>query len=179
MDWARTSSIWRWTAITGRGNISDSSFVHAARLGHLMFVSLGGQIVAVDSRTNDRGTGGEMLWQAYPLGRFPMATPRMSPGRSGRRAVVFDTWSGRRRIPGNVGPVVGSLGPATPGGIVFQEQNDLKCVDPLSGETLWTRTDVPAGCELFGDQELVFAADVERACGARVPHDRRPTAGRA
>lgn len=137
----------------------DSSFVHAARLGHLVIVSLGGQIVAVDSRESDRG-GGEELWQAYPLGRFAMTTPRMTSNRTGRRAIVFDTWSARRRISGGAAPVVGSLGPATPGGIVFQEQNELKCVDPLSGETLWMRTDVPAGCELFGDGELVFAAEV-------------------
>ena len=32
---------------------------------------------------------------------------------------------------------VGSLGPVTPRGVVFQEQNQLKCVDPLSGELLW------------------------------------------
>jgi hypothetical protein len=36
----------------------------------------------------------------------------------------------------------------------------VKCVDPLSGNTLWTRTDLPPGCELFGDDEYVFAADV-------------------
>ena len=53
----------------------DSSFVHAARLGHLVIVSLGGQILAVDSRENERGVGGDVLWQAYPLGRFPVTTP--------------------------------------------------------------------------------------------------------
>jgi outer membrane protein assembly factor BamB len=137
------------------GQNRDSGYVHAARLGHLVIVSLGGQIVAVDSRESERGAGGEVLWQAYPLGRFPMANPRVTTS-SGRRA-VFDTLSGRstRRS----GPAQGGLGPATPGGIVFQEQNELKCVDPLSGETLWMRSDLPAGCELFGDGELVLAAD--------------------
>ncbi|MEX0642637.1 MAG: PQQ-binding-like beta-propeller repeat protein, partial [Pirellulales bacterium] len=138
----------------------NNSFVHAARLGHLVIVSLGGQIVAVDSSQAEHGASGEVLWQAYPLGRFPIVAPRALAVRGGRRAVVFDTWSGRNRNSSAAAPVAGSLGPATPGGIVFQEQNELKCVDPLSGETLWMRTDVPAGCELFGDRELVFAADV-------------------
>jgi hypothetical protein len=53
-----------------------------------------------------------------------------------------------------------SLGPVVPNGVVFHEADNLKCVDPLSGELLWSRSDVPAGCELFGDQELVFAAEV-------------------
>jgi hypothetical protein len=37
----------------------------------------------------------------------------------------------------------------------------LTCVDPLTGETLWTRNDpkIPRRCELFGDDEFVFAAD--------------------
>jgi hypothetical protein len=76
-----------------------------------------------------------------------------------RSRPVYHALSDRKRMPGPVGTVVGSLGPATPRGVVFQEQNQLKCVDPLSGETLWTRSDIPAGCELFGDSEFVFAAD--------------------
>ena len=56
----------------------------------------------------------------------------------------------------------------------FQEQDQLKCVDPLSGELLWARTDIPAGCELFGDMEYVFAADV----GGRVAHVIRMVDGR-
>jgi len=43
---------------------------------------------------------------------------------------------------------------------VFQDQDELKCVGPLNGVTLWARNDVPVGCELFGDSELAFAADV-------------------
>ena len=67
---------------------------------------------------------------------------------------------GRKRLHGTPGAALGSLGPVTPRGVVFQDDNELKCVDPISGTTLWTRTDVPIGCELFGDGELVFAADL-------------------
>jgi hypothetical protein len=57
--------------------------------------------------------------------------------------------------------MVASLGPVTPRGIVFQDQQQLRCADPLSGETLWSRSDVPIGSELFGDDEFVLAADPE------------------
>jgi hypothetical protein len=63
-------------------------------------------------------------------------------------------------LNGTPGAALGSLGPVTPRGVVFQDDDELKCVDPISGATLWTRTDVPLGCELFGDGELVFAADL-------------------
>ena len=53
------------------------------------------------------------------------------------------------------------LGPVTPNGIVFQEQQLLRCVDPLSGETLWLCDDVPMGSELFGDGNFLVAANVD------------------
>jgi outer membrane protein assembly factor BamB len=63
-------------------------------------------------------------------------------------------------MTGGVSAGIGALGPATPRGVVFQEQDALKCVDPLTGDQLWARADIPTGCELFGDMEYVFAADV-------------------
>jgi hypothetical protein len=58
--------------------------------------------------------------------------------------------------------------------VVFQEQEQLKCVDPLSGEVLWMRSGMPAGCELFGDEELLLVADI----GGRVAHAIRMIDGR-
>jgi hypothetical protein len=41
--------------------------------------------------------------------------------------------------------------------VCFQLFRDLAAVDPLSGELLWCRHDLPPGCEFFGDDEYVFA----------------------
>jgi hypothetical protein len=136
----------------------DSSFVQAARLGHLLFVSLNGRILAIESQSGGSGGHVEVLWQAHPLGRFPVARTQ---GRSRRRADIYAPWSSRKRISGGLDPVVGVIGPATPRGVVVQEQDEVKCLDPLSGETLWSRTGVPIGCELFGDDQIVVAADVD------------------
>lgn len=134
----------------------SSHLVQAAQLGHLLYVSLGHQIVALDSRLVGEN---EVLWQAHPAGVVP---PTQARGPARRNVMVFHSASGRQRVFGPDGALAGSLGPATPEGVVFLEQGQLKCVDPLTGDTLWARSDVPAGCELFGDDELVFAADVER-----------------
>jgi len=143
----------------------DSNLVHGARLGHLMVVAIGGQLMAIDTRQNQAALDAEVLWQASAVGGVSVeATPRRRttwiPQNRASRRPVYHAWSDRKRMTGVVGAVLGSLGPVTPRGVVFQEQHELKCVDPLSGEVLWTRTDVPVGCELFGDQEFVFAADV-------------------
>jgi hypothetical protein len=149
----------------------DSSLVHAARLGHLLYVAIGGQVMAIDARNGGRGGAAELLWQTDPMERYltDMARPgrvtAATPVRATRRP-VYHAWSGRKRVAGAIGAGICSLGPVTPRGVVFQEQSELKCVDPISGELLWSRSDVSTGCELFGDNEFVFAADVN----GRVAH---------
>jgi hypothetical protein len=160
----------------------DSNFAHAGRLGRLLFVTLGGQVMAIDSSHAARGNSGDVLWQTDPFGRYSRysadqvaylrVTGEAAP-RANRRP-AYHNWSGRRRMTAGASQGVLSLGPVTPRGIVFQEQGQLKCVDPLSGELLWARTDIPAGCELLGDMEYVFAADV----GGRVAHVIRMVDGR-
>lgn len=140
-----------------RPRVNNSDIVQAARLGHLLYVSLGDQIMAVEARPPNSNADVDVLWHAYPAGRFPLAQPRAPI----RQANVYDPRSGRRRFSGPLGMVIGSLGPATPRGVVFQEEHQLKCVDPVTGETLWQRNDVSPACELFGDDEIVIAADIE------------------
>ncbi len=142
----------------------DSTYVHGARLGHLLYVALGGQIMAIDSRQDRQSAEDDLLWPAPSQDGLPRdaARPRRGPSatqvRANRRPVYHA--SGRKRLAGAAGAALGSLGPVTPRGVVFEDDHELKCVDPLSGATLWARTDIPSGCELFGDSELVFAADV-------------------
>lgn len=156
----------------------DSNLVYAARLGHLLFVGLSGQVVAIDAwptagktsvppdvpdaQRGSLASRGNLLWQSRAGDQLAAAAipGRPLPPAKASRRPVYHAWSNRKRIPGVVGTVVGSLGPATPQGVVFQDGNELRCVDPLSGETLWSRSDLPHGCELFGDAEYVLAADV-------------------
>jgi hypothetical protein len=149
----------------------DSSLVHAARLGHLLFVAMGGRVMAIESPGGETDEASDVLWQTDPMHRYSTdALPtRREAGEMRARAnrrPVYHTWSPRRRMIGTLSAGVYSLGPVTPRGVVFQEHDQLKCVDPLSGEVLWTRADIPLGCELFGDSEYVFAADAS----ARVAH---------
>lgn len=142
----------------------DSNLVHGARLGHLLYVAVGGQILPIDSRQDRQSTEGELLWpsasQENAL-RDP-ARPRRGPATTiarGNRPPLYHAF-GRKRVNGAYGAGLGSLGPVTPRGVVIEDENELKCVDPLTGATLWSRTDIPPGCELFGDGNLVFAANV-------------------
>jgi outer membrane protein assembly factor BamB len=136
----------------------NSDMVQAAQLGDLLYVTLGGQVLALDTSERAGRDDTELVWQAYPAGRYPLAIDRKNR-RTGKS--VYHPWSKRQRLAGAVNLLVGGLGPATPHGIVFQEQQKLRAVDPLSGETLWSRDDVPTGSELFGDSEFVLAANID------------------
>ncbi|MGD9636379.1 MAG: PQQ-binding-like beta-propeller repeat protein, partial [Pirellulales bacterium] len=138
----------------------NADLVQAAQLGDVLYVTLGGQVVALDSRQRGQNDDSDILWQSNQAGRLPIAFVR--GGRSNARP-IYHASSQRRRVPGAAGGFFASLGPATPFGVVFQDQQRLQAVDPLSGETLWSRSDVPPGCELFGDDEFVLAADTEES----------------
>lgn len=40
--------------------------------------------------------------------------------------------------------------------VCYQLGQTLRVVEPLSGDLLWERDDVPAECDIFGDDELIF-----------------------
>lgn len=156
----------------------DHTISHGARLGSLLFVAHGSRIAAIDTR--QVASSGQVLWEADALGPPATGTTQNARGRARERALVFDNRSIRRRDENRITST--ALGPVTPRGVVFYDQTELKCVDPLSGDTLWSRRDLPRNCELFGDSEWLFAVKAAE----RVAHvikiadgdlvDRRPIA---
>lgn len=137
----------------------NADLVQAAQLGDILYVTLGGQVVALDSRQRGRNDDADVLWQSNQSGRYPLGIARS--GKTNARA-IYHASSQRRRVPGSAAGFFAVLGPVTAAGVVFQDQQRLQAVDPLSGETLWSRTDIPTGCELFGDDKFVLAADVDQ-----------------
>lgn len=138
--------------------VGNGDLVQAAKLGDILYLTMGSQVVALDTRERGDDEGSDIVWQSNRAARFPSGM-----ARTGRRngQSIYHTWSQRRRAVGAAGGMVATLGPATTHGVVFQDQQQLRSADPLSGETLWSRSDVPSGCELFGDDEFVLAADPE------------------
>ena len=48
------------------------------------------------------------------------------------------------------------MGPLTENGVFCQKMRELSCLDPLTGDVIWTRSEIPLGCDIFGDGELLF-----------------------
>ncbi|MBX3434035.1 MAG: PQQ-binding-like beta-propeller repeat protein [Pirellulales bacterium] len=124
---------------------------YAVARGSLMVVSTGRQIAAVN--TLARGEETAVLWRTNVVGNDARdelpGSPSSTPSRPGTYRPPRAEFNGRW---------TGVVGPVTVDGVVFHDSRRLVCVDPLSGETLWRRGDVPAGCDLFGDEQVVFVA---------------------
>jgi outer membrane protein assembly factor BamB len=123
--------------------------------GNLLVVSLGKQLVALNTLAKPDGLAPAVLWRVnlgsnleFNRGDYfgePMPASADRPG------------SLRAPRPMDEGKWIGVIGPVTSRGVVFQDQRRLVCVDGLSGDERWSRTDVPQGCDLFGDEQYVFA----------------------
>ena len=60
----------------------DSGLVHGARLGHLLFFTLGGQVMAIDSRQDSLNSDGDLLWPGHASNEFSADAVRPRRGIS-------------------------------------------------------------------------------------------------
>lgn len=136
---------------------------HLRAVGHLLIVSLGHEIVAIDTLSNGPATA-KILW------RHDLADTLM--GVNGLQnihpRVVNMPWGVPRFMAadGN-GRAIGTTGPATTKYVSYLRQRTLNLVDPLTGKTLWVRNDIDPGSDLFGDEEYLFVTPTNNGTGER------------
>ncbi|MDY0165501.1 MAG: PQQ-binding-like beta-propeller repeat protein [Thermoguttaceae bacterium] len=124
--------------------------------GHLLVMSLGYRIIAIDALGQPGRGQVRVLWsQDLTQGGFDQTLLRIA-------------MAGGPQFPQGVAIVqhgshqLGSLGPVTSRYVCFQHYRNLVAADPITGETLWVRHGVPLGSTLFGDEEYVLAAAPEQ-----------------
>jgi outer membrane protein assembly factor BamB len=140
-----------------RNAYSQPSVNYGRVRGGLLVLALGTELVAVDTLRGGDAAASKILWtenlsdQIGGLQQMHAIVPRAVNQRWGQARYVPEDTFGRR---------YGTIGPVTEHGVCFQRLHDLHCVDLLTGKTIWTRKNVPLGLDLFGDDELLFAAPV-------------------
>jgi hypothetical protein len=71
--------------------------------------------------------------------------------RDGAAMIVWqDGWIQRL---GQTGPLEGNV-------ICLQTREALLGIDPVTGRTLWTRSDVSPRCHIFGDEQMIYVVDM-------------------
>ena len=126
--------------------------------GHLLIMSLGAHVVAVNTLKPGGPNGQGVLW-TDEIG--PLASTFVEDS-VGNREVPDEhprPWDDEDPTDDNErGVTLAHLGPIVAGGATYLRSRELVSVDPLTGKRWWSRRDVPPGSQLFGDDELLLAA---------------------
>ncbi len=117
--------------------------IPARRVGHLIVVHLGDRVCAIDTLVDK----GSLLWSRKTASSDSQAQLNM------QMLGMFGAIPNNPVLPGSLPMLVA----AAPGCVAFQRDRELLGVDPLSGETLWSRGDLPPACDLFGDKDILLA----------------------
>jgi outer membrane protein assembly factor BamB/tetratricopeptide (TPR) repeat protein len=115
---------------------------------HLLFVSVGTQLIAIDTLGTADRPGARILWQTNLIDLPP-----------GQGAIVpLRQRNLRGRMPFNQmnADHLGMIGPVLRNYIAVQRGRKLQALDSLTGKPLWVRDGMAPGSELFGDEELLF-----------------------
>ncbi len=145
----------RWSFATGPSLagylFNDANLVRSPYYtrGHLAVVCLGHTFYGLDVAERKK------LWEK-PLLTSETFTPGaqqqfISLDRDG--TVLLSNAQGTVERLGQIGPVGASF-------VCLRTQDGLVAVDPVRGQELWTRADVSPQTQLFGDDELVYLAEV-------------------
>ena len=139
----------------------------ARSCGHLLLISAGTKIFALDPWRASGGTSA-MLW----CQDLTEATADN---------IMFLNGVDRDFRANPFGPVNARY-------VSFQRRRSIVAVDPLSGQPLWVRQDIPPGSEVFGDEQYMFVlssgsseASVYRSLDGellgtrKMPRGRKPT----
>jgi outer membrane protein assembly factor BamB len=135
----------------------NRSLAQARTKGHLLLVVLGWKVLAIDTLGSGHGGTPRLLWTqdlmssgVEPIGLRALPMP-----------LVNLPWQWQQQLAQSY-ERTSLLGPVTSQYVCFQRFRNLAAVDPRNGQTLWVRQDVPAGSELFGDEQHLFVLSPDR-----------------
>jgi len=138
------------------GRYRNSGTAYGVTHGNLLLLSTGQYFIAFDTLASGIEGAPKLLWRKQAVSNLDNWQEYRAPqSRFGTNR------PGSQRAPRNErdGRWTGIIGPVTHDSCIMQDQSRLFCVDPVTGELKWQRTDIPAGCDLFGDQQFVFAVE--------------------
>jgi outer membrane protein assembly factor BamB/tetratricopeptide (TPR) repeat protein len=119
--------------------------------GHVVLVSMGYQIMAIDTLGGPGTDGARVLWRHDLIDRTAAVPFQPQPH------VIQVPWAVPRLVVADqLGRPLGTIGPITPDLACYQRMRSVIAVNPLTGESQWTRGDTEPGSDIFGDDEMLF-----------------------
>lgn len=135
--------------------------------GRMLVLSTGSEMFGIDLLEALRGSNDAVVWRrnlvrSNGIQRLRTAS-QIAPFGDSRYFPVFP-------VDGADKPV-GQIGPTGRRGVCFQAEGELVCLDLLTGDEIWKRSESFGGCDLFGDDELLFVIPDVGFFGDAVPED--------
>ncbi|HEV3257311.1 MAG TPA: PQQ-binding-like beta-propeller repeat protein, partial [Gemmataceae bacterium] len=116
-------------------------------VGHVVVLNLGTHVFGIDPINH------QVLWEKNLLGAQGMtALAQIIPDPKDDTLLVIyqDGWAQK----------IGQTGPIEASYVCLQTRDGLIALEPVSGRTLWTRSDVSTRCSIFGDADHVFVVEM-------------------
>jgi outer membrane protein assembly factor BamB len=144
----------------GQPNMAKFKF---QTLGHLVVLPVGHMVFAIDPVNK------QVLWEknlyanANPL-------PGQAVNPPGYNQLIVDPRDGSIQViyPDGWTQRLGQMGPLKGSAVCLQTREALVAVDPISGRTLWTRSDISPRSHIFGDEQNLFVVEVDPQTNAAV-----------
>jgi outer membrane protein assembly factor BamB len=134
----------------------NRAWSYAQAQNHLLLVALSWKIMAFDTSASGGNTTPRLLWT-----QNLMTSGDAPPETQAAIAWPMPNIQWQQRL-GRGSSRLNLLGPVTNRYLCFQKLRTLDAVDPWSGKTLWSRSDIPAGSTIFGDHEHLFVLPPDR-----------------
>lgn len=131
---------------------SRSRDVRVRTNGHYIVASRGEAVVAINALAAGDGAEEAIVWQEGGASVAPYgSTTSFQTIRFGDLGLDLGrTIESTRTVSGL------ALGPVTSHGIIVRRYSDLICLDPETGDAVWSRDDVDMTSEVWGDEDYVF-----------------------
>ncbi len=143
--------VYGWNGVNGFNN---PALNYVSVNGNLLLLWMGHQVLAIDTLRGGEG-GSRVLWSQD----LNEQVPGVQVQQGFHQIPVNVPWGLPRFVAKDAyGRLIGSMGPVNFDGVCFQRFRELTCADPLTGDVMWTRKNVPVGSDVFGDEELLFVA---------------------
>jgi outer membrane protein assembly factor BamB len=117
-------------------------------VGHIVVLPVAHMVFGIDPVNK------KVLWEKNLFGStksMPQQQNIMPDPRDGQLVIMYQ--DGYQQKLGQMGPVGASY-------VCLQTRDGLLAIDPVTGRTLWTRSDVSTRSQLFGDDDYVYLVEV-------------------
>jgi tetratricopeptide (TPR) repeat protein len=132
-------------------------------VGHLVVLQVGNMIFGIDPLNKPR-----LLWE-----KNVSTLPNAGAAPPTATSMNFNEKENTLELLYSDGLVqrLGTAGPLQGGVVTVAFKDSIMALDPISGRTLWTRTDINSRSHLFGDKENIYVVnltDDNKPAGTRV-----------